>query len=130
MAAEQNPLTNPGEIPQDIAKVIKIKPGSSSEKSLKVLLSDLPEHMKNATIEQILKYATTGELSRGNERYAERIRNEMQGAYGMTVNGNPVTGKENLGTYFVRKEAEGIPYDEVELIIAAKQEGGLEGYLR
>ncbi len=108
----------------DIPRVVRIKPGTANEKSVKVVL---PENLNNASIDDVIKYAITGELRRSDQRIAERVRNEMLNEYGMTVNANPAKGTEKIGEYFVRKKTPGgIEFDEVEVVIAAKQEGGLE----
>lgn len=109
---------------QNLARVVRIKPGTSSEKSVKVIL---PEELYDASVDKVLGYVMGEDLKRKDERIAERIKNEMKGQYGMTINASPAKGDEMIKGYFVQRETpNGIQYLEAEIIIAAKQEGGLE----
>ena len=111
----------------EIPRVVRIKPGTANEKSVKVVL---PDTLQNGSIDDVIKYAITGELRRSDQRIAERVRNEMLNEYGMTVNAGPAKGNEKVADYFVRKTTPGgIAFDEVEIVIAAKQEGGSESGL-
>ena len=112
---------------QNIARVVRIKPGTAKEKSIKVIL---PQDMNGVTIEGVINYVLKSDLKRKDERIAERVKNEMKGeyGYGITVNSNPAQGNEKIEDYFVNKQTEGgIDYKELEIVVAAEEDGGL-GY--
>jgi len=109
---------------EGLARVIKIKPGTASEKSIKLIL---PEDKYNTGLNQIIRYALSEQSNRGDERIADRIRAEMGNAYGITVNSNKVEGSQSIGKLFTKKQTNsGIDYLEAEIIVAADQEGGLK----
>ena len=112
----------------ELPRVIKIKPGSSSEKSVKLIL---PDELADATIDQVIKYAVNEpELTRKNARIADRIKVEMREAYGVTVNDEPAKGSQKLADYLVAKKSQsGLNYKEAEIIVAQDQEGGLKLYM-
>ena len=127
--AEQQPKENEKPSNKEPALVVKIKPGSSSEKSIKAIL---PDSLNSLSVDKVIDYVLDNSTSsRKDERIAERIKAERTGSYGITANGEPVSGTEGITSYFVDKTSpQGTAYRELELIIAAKQEGGLHRYLR
>lgn len=108
--------------------VLLIKAGLASSKSLKIIL---PEDMRNASINDVIKYALEQPTTRKYEDRAETIRNEMKSDYGITANGAPVNGEETIADYIEKKEVaeSNISYQGVELVVASEQEGGLEQIL-
>ncbi len=109
----------------DLAKVVKIKPATSKDKAIKVIL---PKDMYNAPVADVIKYVMANPAQRADERIAERVSEEMKKDYGVTVNAQPVKGAEAIGAYFVKKTTPGgIEYEEAEIIIAAEQKGGFGG---
>ena len=120
---------NPQPSPNQVAKVVRIRPGISSEKSLKEFL---PEELNDATVDEVVRYfVNKTDTTRKYERLADSIKNEMAKEYGITVNGNGAKGNEKLAQYFTRKTTEdGVEYEEAVITVAANQEGGLEYSLR
>ena len=118
------PNTNGAEVPAaELARVVKLKPGSANEVALKAVL---PKELYNANIAQIVDYVVNRpELSRKDERIAGRVKHEMREDYGMVANAGPAKGGDNAGGLF--KEAQtagGLKYMELEIIVAAEQVAG------
>jgi len=108
----------------ELPKVIKIKPGSSSEKSVKLIL---PKTLEDASINEVISYALNNpDIKRKDIRIADRVRVEMESNYGIIVNENTVKGSEKISNYFTPKKSQsGLEYEEAEIIVASEQEGGL-----
>lgn len=109
--------------------IVKVKPGTAAEKSMKFRL---PDNLADGSVDSIIKYAINlreeDGLKREDTRIQERVEIEMQNRYGISVNGQAVDGKASISELL--KEAAtagGIRYLEAEIIIASRQEGaGLE----
>lgn len=105
--------------------IIKIKPGTAAEKSMRFLL---PTDYVEDSVDNVVKYALGLQEEDGIKREGLRIQGkigtEMNDKYGITVNGEAIKGINRLSDYL--KEAQstsGKQYLEAEIIIAAKQEG-------
>ncbi|MBU0461711.1 MAG: hypothetical protein KJ574_03940 [Nanoarchaeota archaeon] len=126
---EEERMTQPNpkqEVPvpaASLARVIKLKPGSTNEASLKAVL---PQDLYDANIDQVIDYVMNkGDATRKDERIAERVKHEMGGKYGIIVNEGPAKQSEKATAHF--REAEtpnGLKYLELEIIVAAEQEAG------
>jgi len=115
---------------EGLARIVLIKPGSSSEKSLKI---EVDSKLSGATVDEVLGSAIKSSRNRSDERLAERIQEEMKDTYGIVVNGTPVKGEEKIAGHFVKDQLQsGTPYLKAEIVVAAKQQGGygIEKYLR
>ncbi len=114
-----------------LPKIVKIKPGTASEKSIKFVL---PEGMENKSIKDVVNYALgLKDINRNEERIQQRIGVEMKDKYGVAVNGHALEPQTPIGKYFrEEKTTAGTQYLEAEIIVAARQEGarGLEYILR
>ena len=132
---EQNDRTHTGPVTGEIPTIVKIKPGSAAEKSLKF---KLPESLQGGSIEQIVRYglglSEEDGLTRNALRIQENVVKEMKDKYGMTVNGNGVKTNESIEKYAgnYQTSGTGTRYAEIEIIVAARQEGanGLEHLMR
>lgn len=124
--AQQQEAKRPAEVPAaslEKAVVVKVKPASSSEKGI---LFELPAELGKSSISDIVNYALNQGDSRKNERIADRVKQELAGneGYGITVNGQVVGQNDGIAGYLVERDLDGTKYDELEIIVAAKQEGG------
>ncbi|MBI4143668.1 hypothetical protein HY486_00275 [Candidatus Woesearchaeota archaeon] len=116
--------TEPGEDSRPY--VLKIKPGTAAEKSMKILV---PEELRTANIDRILAYAKgltqeEGGLKREDVQIQERLATEMAGKYGITADGEAVDGKTTIDTFFKEVDTpNGTKVMVAEIIVAARQEG-------
>ena len=105
--------------------IIKIKPGTAAEKSMRFLL---PYDQKEDSVDNVVRYALGLQeedgIKREGLRIQERIGTEMKDKYGITVNGEAIKGTNKLSDYFKEERStSGKQYLEAEIIIAGKQEG-------
>ena len=105
--------------------IVKIKPGTAAEKSMRFLL---PEDAAGDSVDSVIKYALELREEDGIKREGLRIQDkigiEMKDKYGITVNGEAIKGRYSLSNYLKEaKSVSGKQYLEAEIIIAAKQEG-------
>lgn len=113
----------------DTPIVVKIKPGTAAEKSMKFVL---PENMLEQSVRDVITYSKglgiEEGLKREDSRIQERLGVEMKAEYGISVNGVAIKGDEKIGDYIKdAATAAGTKYKQVEIIIASKQQGaGLE----
>lgn len=116
----------------DLPVVVKIKPGTAAEKSMRFIL---PEEMVGKSITSVVGYALglkeEDGFNREFTRIQERVGTEMSGKYGLSVNGQAVDGKGQLSSFLIKVHSpSGKEYLEAEIIVAARQEGAnLESYL-
>jgi len=118
--------------------VITIKPASTAEHAARFELS--PEQL-GQTIEKIIKYGVyERHIPRKQQVPVDRIKEEMTGEYGITLNDTAVKPTDTLAASYFKEEtlknADGTPildannqarmYLGATLIVAAKQKGGLE----
>ncbi len=115
--------------------IVKILPGVSSEKAIWVKLPD-DGLMDDCSVEKILSYArhdqSVKELPK-NVDIIPILNLEMKGKYGVVVGGETVQDSARIGNLFEKKTSpQGRDYQELEISVAAKQEGGLErlAYMR
>ena len=126
--AEKKSDCNTAELPL----IVKIKPGTAAEKSMKFRL---PASYATRPVEEIVKYALglkdDDGLKREDIRVQDRVKVEMKDKYGVSVNGTSIKGSEKIGDYFkAAKTGKGTDYLEAEIIIASRQEGaGLDDIL-
>ena len=113
---------------EQLPRIIKIRPGSSSEREI---MTDLPAELRTATVAQVLDYVRHDPgLKRKDDRIVGRIQQEMSGAYGVTIGGNPVEKTADMSQYFQRAVSpKGVAYEIAEVIVAANESGGAR-YLR
>jgi hypothetical protein len=109
--------------------VATVKPAFATEKALAV---ELPEEMRAASVDDIIQYALDKpDKSDNEERIAGRVRLEMSKSFGLTLNSDAVGRRETVEGRFLPDEIESpegnIPYNKLEIVVAATQEGGL-GY--
>ncbi|MBU1198640.1 MAG: hypothetical protein KKF46_01735 [Nanoarchaeota archaeon] len=105
--------------------IVRVKPGTAAEKSLRFLL---PDHMADMSIDKIVSHALElGEedgFTREQLRYQDKIRIEMKDKYGISVNGQAIKGTEKITDYLRdATSTAGREYLEAEIIVAARQEG-------
>ena len=115
---------------EQLPRIIKVRPGSSSERELTAVL---PDELRDATVEKVLDYIRRDpNLGRKEERIVGRIKQEMNNEYGVTVGGNPVPKTATIGQHFHRDVSpRGTPYEVAELIVASNESGGaFRPYLR
>ncbi len=108
--------------------IIKIKPGTAAEKSMRFLL---PYDQIGDPIDNVVKYALGLQeedgIKREGLRIQEKIGIEMKDKYGVTINGEAIKGTNKLSDYIKdAKSVSGKKYLEAEIIIAAKQEGAVK----
>lgn len=117
--------------PENFPVVVKIKPGTAAEKSLRILL---PEDRKRDSIGSVVEYALRlreeDGINREELRIQERVRTEMSNSYGLSVNGEAVKGREQILDFLQERETSaGKPYLEAEVIVASRQEGAFGNIL-
>ena len=106
--------------------VVRLKPGTSAEKALKVIL---PAGLANQTIDQVIRHVMgLGEengLKRDDLRIKGRIQDEMGNRPGYSINGKAVLGNEQLAPYLQEGATarDQTRYLEAEIVVAARQEG-------
>lgn len=110
-----------GNLDNQLQTIVKVKPGSSSEKGVMFVL---PEDKANLSLNEIINYSLTQE-GRKNERIIGRVKAELSRHYGITVNGK-VAGKDDKINDYLRNQTldDGTPYKELEIVVASKQAGG------
>lgn len=105
-----------------VQTIVKVKPGSSSEKGAMFIL---PVEKANASLSEVIKYALAQDDTRKNERIVNRLNNELSKSYGITVNGKVANASDKIEGYLTsRKLDDGTDYNELEIVVASKQEGG------
>ena len=104
--------------------IVKIKPGSSSEKGLTFLL---PEDKLEGTIDEVIAYGLANPDNRGDARIIERIKTEMsRDDYGIVAGNKTAQRSHAIDKYLVDKEtADHEAYRELTIVIAKPQEGGM-----
>jgi hypothetical protein len=109
-----------------LARVVKLKPGSTNEASIKAVL---PPELYGANYGQIIDYVLQKpDMNRKETRITDRVRNEMGNNYGIVANAGPASaGDEAKGAFKEAETPTGMKYLELEIIVAAEQEAG---YLR
>ena len=112
---------------QKLPVIILLKPGAAAEKSLKF---PLPAELQGESVgaRSIISYGLgltqQDGLTRDGLRVRDRIRTEMNGRYGIAVNGTPVNEEQNIVPYLREEKTTGKKvYLKGEIIIAARQEG-------
>ncbi|MDO8556370.1 MAG: hypothetical protein Q7R96_04330 [Nanoarchaeota archaeon] len=111
---------------------IKLRPGTSAEKSVRFLL---PQEMLDQTVERIIAYGLglteKDGLKREELRVQERLRTEMRGQYGIAVNGNAMTRTSSIAEYLIDDMLPAphhTKYRKADIIVAARQEGASLDY--
>ena len=107
----------------EMARVVKVRPGSANHAFIARVV---PAEMADKPLTEIVKYVMDkDDMTQDSIQVAGRVKTEMGGDFGMTVNGTVVKGKEAGNDYFVQKVSnQGVKYLEMEVIVASKQEGG------
>ncbi|MBI5148986.1 hypothetical protein HZA33_04875 [Candidatus Pacearchaeota archaeon] len=107
--------------------IVRLKPGTAAEKSMKF---QLPKEKLGSSVEEIVTYALgLGEddgIKREDLRIAERVKKEMAGKYGISINGEAVDGKKARIRDYLQERASKetkFQYLEAQIIVAARQEG-------
>lgn len=122
---DQTTGTGLGTTDTGLPVLVRIRPGTAAEKSMRFLL---PEDKAEEPVTSIVQYALglkeEDGLNREFLRIQERIQKEMGKEYGVSINGQAISGNEKIST-FLRKATStaGKEYLEAEIIVAARQEG-------
>ncbi len=108
-------------------KVVAIKPASDADNPVRV---PLPENLQNASVDEIIRHALFDRnVPRSDRDLTARLQGEMQGQHGFTLNGKAVTPNYRVvkEDYVEKLAPDGrTPYQELSLIIAAKQTQGYQ----
>jgi len=117
----------------DLVRVVRISPGASSEAEIRAALP-ADYNVSETSVSELINYVLSNVEDRHDVEIADRIKGEMQERYGISVSSgdgsNEVTNvndNETVGQYFLNKTSErGQNYLGLSIVVAAKQEGGLE----
>ena len=110
--------------------IVKIKPGTSAEKSFEIVIPAEQSDILNKSVEEIVQYGLRmtedDGLSPKDLRIQDRIKQEMKNQYGFTVNGLSAQRREDISKYLRERDsiATGKKYNYAEIIVASRQTGG------
>jgi hypothetical protein len=125
-AAQDQVLSSPSS-DEALPVIVKIKPGTAAEKSLRVLLpADRVRDSIGSVLEYSLRLREEDGVSREGIRIQDRIKTEMKGQYTLTVNSQSIKDREQLLGYLKEDLTEANRrYLGAEIIVASKEEGAL-----
>ena len=134
--ATQNPETEPEPEPkpydtaipeEDLPLVVNIRPGNSMEAGV---MAFLDTELANGNVGQVVKYILKNPGDRDSERIVDRVTDEMNSSYSITINGNSVRLRDGIKDLWRSGKSEGMSFRELDIVIARDHQGGLETYLQ
>lgn len=110
-----------------VFRVIAIKPASDAGKPVRVPLSG---NLESGTVDEVVRHAVTERNVPSSDRdLTTRLKEQMKGNYGFTLNGRAVEGTYRIAAsdYVEKTAPDGqTKYLEADLIIAAKETQGYQ----